>query len=513
MKLKNLLTIVVVSVLSAVAAIGLFKLFGGNNVVYNFPAENNGFETASYAESNLENAIPFDFTVAAEVGLPAVVHIRSTVERGNSESTRRRAPQSMEDFWEEFFGMPRGGQRQNLPPAIGFGSGVVISPDGYIVTNNHVIEDASEIKVTFFNSEVVDAKLIGTDPTTDIALLKVEEKNLNYLKFADSDQSKVGQWVAAIGNPAVGNDAYTLKSTVTAGIISSIGRSIGIIQGDRAIESFIQTDAVINRGNSGGALVNENGDLVGVNTAITSATGVYQGYGFAVPANLVKKVVTDLKDFGEVQRALLGISYQDIEMAKSRGFEVDTNEQEGLLIGEVLEGGAAEKAGLQDGDVLIEVDGTKVTHGVQNKLQEVIGRKRPGDVIDVVYKRNGNNRTTTVKLLSAEETDKNYESARNVTYFENLGLEIEEIDEDFMAELELEGAVRVSDVDRNGVLYQQSYGDITVGFIITSINGKAITNVTSAKNALRQSNNNSVRIEGFHESNPKYIHTYTFPIR
>ena len=515
MKFKNVLTIVAVSVLSAVAAIGLFKLFGGNDVTYNFPLENNGFETASYAADNKVEGVPFDFTKAAEKGLPAVVHIRSTVERGESGTAQqRRMPRSMDDFWEEFFGFPNDGENngRNLPPAVGFGSGVVISPDGYIVTNNHVIEDASEINVTFFDSKIVDAKLIGTDPTTDIALLKVEENDLPYLKFADSDQSKVGQWVAAIGNPAVGNDAYTLKSTVTAGIISSIGRSIGIIQEERAIESFIQTDAVINRGNSGGALVNEQGNLVGVNTAITSATGVYQGYGFAVPANLVKKVVTDLKDFGEVQRALLGITYQDIEMITSRGGELDTNEKEGLLIGEVLEGSAADKAGLKAGDVIIEVDGVLVTDGVINKLQEVIGRKRPGDRVEVIFKRNGNKRTNTVTLLSADETDQNYEMAKNVTYFENLGLEIEDMSDEQMEEFKLDGGVRVSDIDRNGVMYQRSYGDITVGFVITNINGKEISNVTSAKNALRQSNNRSVRIEGFHESNPKYIHTYTFPI-
>lgn len=513
MKYKNVLTIVVASVISAIAAVGLFKLFDADNVIYNFPPQNDGFETASYSEKVYQGGVPFDFTKAAEIGLPSVVHIRSTVDReAHNQRAEREMPRSMQDFWEEFFGVP-GGEPRNLPPAIGFGSGVVISPDGYIVTNNHVIENASDIQVTFYNRNVLDATLIGTDPTTDIALIKVDAKDLSYLKFADSDKIKVGQWVAAIGNPAVGNDAYTLKSTVTAGIISSVGRSIGIIQGERAIESFIQTDAVINRGNSGGALVDGKGNLVGINTAITTPTGVYAGYGFAVPSNLVKKVVTDIKEFGEVQRALLGITYQDIEMITSRGGEVDSKESEGLIVVDVIEGSAADNAGIEKDDVLIEVDGHTVADGVFNKLQGLIGRKHPGDKVKIVYKRNGNKRTTTATLLSAEKTDKNYAIVKNVTYFDNLGLEIEELENQMKEEFKIDGGVRVSGIDRSGIMYRSSYGDITVGFIITNINGKDISNVASAKNALKQTQYNSVRIVGFHESNPSNIYTYTFPIQ
>ena len=513
MKMKNVLTIVFVSMFSAVAAIGLFKVFGGDKVTYNVVPENNGFESVSYKKS--DNSGPFDFTRAADKGLPAVVHIRSTVDRSSAQGQSRgqRAPQSMEDFWDQFFGMPQGRQQGPLPPAIGFGSGVVISPDGYIVTNNHVIDNASEIKVTFYNSEVLDAKLIGTDPTTDIALLKVEEKDLAYLKFANSDNSRVGQWVAAIGNPAVGGDAYTLKSTVTAGIISAIGRNIGINQEELAIESFIQTDAVINRGNSGGALVNEEGDLIGINTAISTPTGVYAGYGFAVPSNLVKKVVTDIKEYGTVKRALLGVTYQDIEMVKSRGVEVETKEKEGLLIDAVSPASAAEKAGLKKGDVMTEVDGISVVEGKQNKLQEIIGRKRPGDVVKVVYKRNGAQKVTNVTLLSAEQTNENYQAARNVTYFEDLGLKLEELSNDEKNNLNIQNGVRVSDIDRNGALYQRSYGDITVGFIITNINGKEVSSISGAKNALKQSNGRSIRIEGFNENDPGSKFVYTFPIQ
>lgn len=509
MKMKNVFTIVVASVLSAVVAVALFKAFGGNKILYQNVAANDGFETASY--QNRAISAPFDFTDAAEIGLPAVVHIRSTVERNATD--QRQMPRSMEDFWDQFFGTPRGYEQGDLPPAMGFGSGVVISPDGYIVTNNHVIDNASEIKVTFFDSKIVDAELVGTDPTTDIALLKVKDTNLPYLKFADSDNVRIGEWVAAIGNPAVGGDAFTLKSTVTAGIVSAIGRNIGINTEELAIESFIQTDAVINRGNSGGALVNSEGNLVGINTAISTPTGVYAGYGFAVPANLVKKVVTDLKDFGEVKRALMGVQYQDIEYMKSIGGEPETSEKEGLLIKVVSAGSAADKAGLKVDDVLIKIDGIDVTDGKQNKLQEIIGRKRPGEVVEVEYIRGGNKRTTNVTLLSAEQTSENYETVKNVTRFDDLGLILEDLTKEELAELEIQGGVRVNDIDRNGVLFRRSYGDITVGFIITEINGIAVKDVATAKNALRQTEQGRIRIQGFNENDPSSRYTYTFPVQ
>lgn len=517
MKMKNILTIAFVSILSAVVAVGLFKVFGGDKVIYNVTPDDKGVETVSFKEDL--GAKPFDFVYAAEKGLPAVVHIRSTVGKNESQDEssqmRRQQPRSMDDFWEEFFGSPFQNRRtpRKQMPQVGFGSGVIISPDGYIVTNNHVIDGATEIKVTFYNSEIVDAELIGTDPTTDVALIKVDKENLKYLQFADSDETKVGEWVAAIGNPAVGGDAYTLKSTVTAGIVSAIGRNIGINREELAIESFIQTDAVINRGNSGGALVDHKGDLIGINTAISTPTGVYAGYGFAVPANLVKKVITDLKEYGEVKRALLGVQYQDIEMVKSRGGEIQTNEKEGLYVAQVSEGGAAAKAGLKKGDVLIRVDDKPVTEGEQNKLQEIIGRKRPGDVVKIDFVRDGKRKSTSAKLLSAEETSENYKSVKNVTYFEDLGLELEDLSTQQKEELSIDGGVRVKNIDRNGILYRRSYGDITTGFVITNINGRSVNDMSTAKNALKQTSRGSVRIEGFNEKDPSSRFVYTFPIQ
>lgn len=508
MKAKNLIIIALVSLVSAVSAVFLFNKFGKQKVVNQFIPVG-GAQQAAFKENSFKGG--FDFKKAAQKGLPAVVHIRSTVDTKNSTQQRRSA-NPMEDLMEQFFNTPRG-QDVKRRPSIGFGSGVIISPDGYIVTNNHVIDNATEIKVTFYDSKIVEAELVGTDPTTDVALLKVKESNLPYLQFANSDQAQVGEWVAAIGNPAVGGDAYALKSTVTAGIISAIGRNVGIIrqEQDLAIESFIQTDAVINRGNSGGALVDINGDLIGINTAISTPTGVYAGYGFAVPANLVKKVITDLKEFGEVKRALLGVQYQDIENVKSMGGEIDTKEKEGLLINNVSAGSAAEKAGLQPDDVIIKVDGKAVTDGQQNKLQEIIGRKRPGDVVKVTYKRNGKQYSTDVTLLSAEETTKNYKVAKNETLFEDLGLSLENLSKKQKEDFEIEGGVRVNQIDRRGLLYRGSYGDITTGFIITTINGIAVKNVDDASKALKKTRNGYIQIQGFNEQNPSQSYKYTFP--
>lgn len=506
MNLKQIGTIGIACFISAIAAVGIYSAFGGKKTVF-LDAESrpSSFQTASYSDSETTAQVPFDFTLAAKKGLPAVVHIRSTIQRMEAQ----RAPRSV---FDDFFGIPM--DRQGQPQrGVGFGSGVIISSDGYIVTNNHVIEDANEIEVILYDNESIEAELVGTDPTTDIALLKIKKSGLDFLKFADSDQIQIGEWVSAIGNPAVGQDAYTLKSTVTAGIVSAIGRNIGINQEDYKIESFIQTDAVINRGNSGGALVNVNGDLVGINTAISTPTGVYAGYGFAVPANLVKKVVTDIKDYGKVQRALLGVRYGDIESELSKGATLEdlgTKEKEGLLIDSVEPGSAAEKAGLKSGDVIIEVDGVDVTNDSTSHLQEIIGRKHPGDVVKLVYKRDGNKKTTSAKLMSAEDTAKNYDVARNVTDFKDLGIQVEDLTKSEKAKLDLTNGVRVKDSDQEGMMYQESYGDIAPGFIITKVNNKAVDSVTEFKNALRSTNTNVIRIEGIKQNEPNSSYIYQF---
>ncbi len=506
MKLRQIVTLSIACFVSAVAAVGLYQAFGGKKTVF---LDSNGpqstFQTASYSDTEHSPAYGFDFTQAAKKGLPAVVHIRSTVERMADVQTPR-------SLFDEFFGMP--GNPQQVPRrGVGFGSGVIVSDDGYIVTNNHVIEDANEIEVILYDNESIEAELVGTDPTTDIALIKIDKKDLDFLKFADSDNIQIGEWVAAIGNPAVGDNAYTLKSTVTAGIVSATGRNIGINQETYKIESFIQTDAVINRGNSGGALVNVDGDLVGINTAISTPTGVYAGYGFAVPSNLVKKVITDIKEYGHVDRALLGIMYADIEDMVSRGAtleDIGTKEKEGLLISSVQPESAADKAGLKEGDVIIKLDNVNVTNDALSKLQEIIGRKHPGDMVKITFKRDGKEKTTTAKLLSAKQTEKNSNSARNVTPIEDLGIELEELTKSEKENLNITNGIRVRESDENGILYRNSYGDITSGFIITKVNNKTIDSVTAFKNSVKSTNSNLLRIEGFNENNPSETYIYQF---
>ena len=314
-------------------------------------------------------AVPTDFVEAAEASVEAVVHVKITAERVQNYYN---------PFNDLFFGRPSTPQRQEVQ---GSGSGVILSEDGYIVTNNHVIKDAKEITVVTANNDEYDAVLVGTDPTTDIALLKIEAEGLQKITVANSDNVRLGQWVLAVGNP------FNLTSTVTAGIISAKGRDINIIDEQSAIESFLQTDAAVNPGNSGGALVNTGGQLVGINTAISSRSGSFEGYSFAVPANLMMKVVGDLKEFGRVQRAFMGINYNELNASLSE--ELDLKVNAGVYVANVVEGGAADDAGIEKGDVIINIDGKQVRTGAD--LTEAIGSHRPGESLDVVVNRNGRN--------------------------------------------------------------------------------------------------------------------------
>jgi len=277
------------------------------------------------------------------------------------------------------------------------GSGVVISKDGYIITNNHVVEDGTSVKITFSNNRELDAKIVGTDPTTDLALLKVDSDNLEPLKFGNSDNTKVGEWVLAVGNP------FNLASTVTAGIVSAKGRNIDILAGTNfSIESFIQTDAVVNPGNSGGALVNASGELIGINTAIMTESGGYEGYSFAVPANLVQKVITDLRDYGEVKRAVLGVTINNVTDQDARLYDLE--EVAGVKVNGIVAGGSADQAGLEKYDIILEVNSQKVKSVAS--LQETVAQFRPGDEISLLYVRDGElYRADNVKLKALEDTD------------------------------------------------------------------------------------------------------------
>ena len=331
----------------------------------NAPGSNAPISMASYSGQAAPQGIaPVDFTQAAERSVEAVVHVKTKYYR----------QQYVDPFYHFFFGRP---QQSQQPSAMASGSGVILSNDGYIVTNNHVIESANEIEVVLNDKRTFAAQLIGTDPNTDLALLKIEATNLPTIEIGNSDDLRVGEWVLAVGNP------FNLTSTVTAGIVSAKARSINILNSDMKIESFIQTDAAVNPGNSGGALVNTRGQLVGINTAIASQTGSYAGYAFAIPTAIMQKVVADLRQYGTVQRALLGIRMLDITQQVKDQLSLES--MEGVYVGEVISGSAADKAGMKAGDVIVQVDGRPIN--ASSQLQEQIGRKNPGDQSIILVRR------------------------------------------------------------------------------------------------------------------------------
>ncbi len=368
-----------------------------------------------------------NFVASAQVVTPAVVHVRSQIAY-TSRSER--------DPVQEFFGFPdpRGGQGEqgrNMP--VSSGSGVIISNDGYIVTNNHVVDGATKIDISLENNKRYEATVIGTDPTTDLALLKIEADNLPFVKFGDSDETNIGEWVLAVGNP------FDLNSTVTAGIISAKARNIGILQGvenNLQIESFLQTDAVVNPGNSGGALVNLAGELIGINTAIATRTGTFSGYSFAVPSTLVKKVMDDLMKYGAVQRGLLGVQIQSVSPELADYLDKTFPVEQGVYVGGVNDNSAGQEAGLKEGDIIISIDGKKVNN-VAN-LQELVARRRPGDKIDVEYIRDGKTKkvSATLKNFSGDTNIVKREVPKTYTF---EGLQFEDVKDETKAQLDVTG--------------------------------------------------------------------------
>lgn len=429
-----------------------------------FPKVGNHF--TSYSTDNYP-----DLTYAAENAVKAVVNIENIQK---SEPQRYQQRGGYNPFFE-FFGIPEeygdGGGYQSQPrERRSGGSGVIISNDGYIVTNNHVVDKASVLKVRLSDNRSYEAKLIGTDPTTDVALIKIDATDLPTLVFGNSETLRLGEWVLAIGNP------YDLQSTVTAGIISAKGRSLDVIPSQFSIESFIQTDAAVNPGNSGGALVNTKGELIGINTVIKSPTGSFAGYSFAVPTTIVKKVVTDLKEYGVVQRALLGIEFQKIDNGKifdidSRS-EIDIDEQSGLYVANVIKNGAAEAAGVKKGDVITSIDGIKLDNSVS--LQEYIATKRPGDNVNLELKRDGKVKQINITLRNRIGEEKMIKSDV-VDVVAALGGRFGEISEKDKKNLKIGSGVRVIGVEQGGLLAKAS---IRSGYIITHINDKAVNSVS-----------------------------------
>ena len=428
-----------------------------------------------------------DFSIAAERVTPSVVHIKSTVN-APAASRQNQIPPIFRDFFgDDFFG-GQGNRGMGMRPRVGSGSGVIISNDGYIITNNHVIKDAAKLEVVLNDNRSYEATIIGTDPNTDLALIKIDEKNLPAILLGNSDEIRVGQWVLAVGNP------FNLNSTVTAGIVSAKGRNINIINEKSAIESFIQTDAAINPGNSGGALVNLRGELVGINTAIASPTGAYSGYGFAVPVNIAGKIVEDLMEFGRVQRAMLGVSIREStsELAREKGFEF----KNGVYVESVGEGSAAAEAGIMPGDVIVKLDGKNIKSVSQ--LQEAIGRHRPGDKVEVHINRDEKENSLAVTLKNATGGSGMIEAPRS-EISSALGAEFETLSDEDLKELGIAGGVKVSRLFPGKI---KSQTGIRNGFIITKLNNKNIKSANQLLSELEKAEG-GVLIEGIYPANVK----------
>ena len=435
----------------------------------NMSVVRDGTDAAMFRTVNLMQDDWPDFTYAAESAVDAVVYVKVT-----STQTIQQGPGSIFDY---FFGFPQGGAPQQRE-RVGSGSGVIIREDGYIVTNNHVIDGATKIEVTLNNNKTYPATLVGTDPATDIALLKVEAAGLPVIPFGDSDKLRLGEWVIAIGSP------YDLRSTITAGIVSAKGRSMPNYTGEFKIESFIQTDAAVNPGNSGGALVDKAGNLVGINTAIYSQTGSYAGYSFAVPVNIVKKIAYDLMDFGSVKRAVLGITMAPIDDKIAE--ELKLSSRNGVYISEVSKGGAADKAGVKAGDILIAIDSIKVTSAPS--VQETVSRFSPGDEAVLTVIRDGKEKMIPVVFKGVSQENGTVTDDGSVAFY---GSSIKSADEKTLAKFGLKNGVEIVELGPGKLMEAGA----TEGFIILYVNDHPVKTPQDVIDIVKKSKR-TVFIEG-----------------
>ncbi len=482
MHTKKILTFALVATLGGLAAIGIGKFFDKKS-----DAAFTEAHMAKYASLSVETDRP-DFVSVAELVTPTVVHILTSVEGLKNENAQLNDPYG---FFKDFgFKI----EPQQMIPRGGSGSGVIISPDGYIVTNNHVVDGATKIKVVLNDKREYAAELIGKDRNTDLALLKIDEKNLAFAIQGNSDDVKVGQWVLAVGNP------FNLTSTVTAGIVSAKGRGLNLLRDPRnpetqyAIEAFIQTDAAVNPGNSGGALVAADGKLIGINAAIASETGQYAGYSFAIPVNLMKKVIDDLLKYGEVQRGLLGVQIQDVtsELADKEGLK----EVKGVYIAKVNEKSAAEDAGIKEKDVIITVDGENVNSS--NELQEKVGKRSPGEKVKVGVLRNN-------KALEFDVILKNKDGKIGIVKSEKiesnkvLDCEFETIPREERLKLKIANGVKVKKIGDKSPLKKAG---VPIGFIIIQIDKSMVATSAEVKSAL-EGRKGGILLEGINPDGSK----------
>jgi serine protease Do len=493
MKLKQILLIIAISAVSAIGSVWVYSK--ATQKKSSFVQSADGKVPVNYAGfyDNAANAgEPIDFTKAASAAVPAVVHIKTKIA---AKKISNQLPKShgndMQDLMDQFFNMPFGPQIQ--PEQRASGSGVIISEDGYIITNNHVISDggtgvADEITVTLSNKKTYKAKIIGKDASSDIAVLKIDGNSFPFLIYGNSDNVKLGQWVLAIGYP------LTLETTVTAGIVSAKGRNIGINgrQSNTPIESFIQTDAAVNQGNSGGPLINTDGQLIGINSAIYAPNGTYAGYSFAIPVNLVKKIVNDLIQYGDVKKPYLGVSADQDKMDAG----------DGAHIGDIAKDGAAASSDLKKGDVITKINNVPINSWTE--LQATVSSYNAGEKLSITYKRDGKERITTATLTSKTGT---YDQlAVSASIGSKLGADLETLDKKKALQYEIEGGVLVKKIIKDGLFSKTRMQD---GFIITSVNGIDITSIEELGQAIRNLRGESIQLEGMY---PGYSGIYRYPL-
>ena len=505
--MKKIGLLILVAFVGGVFAIGAYKLFE-NKALSGLSLDERQKTYFTNNPSEITSSTgAIDFTQAAAMVSPGVVHVRTTYSRSMNQGV-----DPFGDMFEDFFGRRRKiTPNQDAPAPTGKGSGVIVTSDGYIMTNNHVVQDAEKIEVILSDKRILQAKVIGKDKNTDLALIKIEATDLPIVKLGNSDDVRIGEWVLAVGFP------LTLESTVTAGIVSAKARKIGILTPelnrnnidpenpptDTSIESFIQTDAVINRGNSGGALVNTKGELIGINSAIASQSGTYEGYGFAIPVNLAKKVMDDFLKYGEVKRGYIGITFQELNADNAKS--LDTKEIDGLYINSVIEGGAADKAGMKKGDIIKKLNGTDISSS--SDLQEKIGIMRPGDKVQLTVLRDENLKSFDI-TLKGEETTRIASNNNNVTdVMSSLGAKFAPLNDITKKKYGVSSGVIVTEVKPEKVFDMY---DMPKGTIITSINGKAVNNNDQVLSALKQ-DNKMVTLQGIVPDGSRF--RVTFPVK
>ena len=513
--MKKIGLIVLAAFLGGAVAIGAYKLLERNYDSYSLTEKQNMMFANNPIKISSTGAV--DFVQAAAAVSPAVVHIKTTY---GSKSNESNGGGSMEDMFEQFFNNG-GGRRQRMPSAAS-GSGVILTPDGYIVTNNHVVDNADKIEVILSNRRKVTARVIGKDANTDLALIKVDVTGLPFVKMGNSDNVQIGEWVLAVGFP------LDLQTTVTAGIVSAKARNIGILNRENnqpltreeyeeyqrtgkrperpantAIESYIQTDAAINPGNSGGALVNANGELVGINAAIASQTGTNEGYGFAIPVNLAKKILEDFKQYGTVKRGFIGVSFRALDADAAEQLKI--KEINGLYVSDVVPNGGAEAAGIKEGDIIKKVDGIEIFDSPD--LQEKIGRMRPGDKVALtVLKTDGSTKNVNVTLKPESNislaSSKTVESKATGATISKLGAAFAPASSAVKAKYGVQNGVVVTGVTP-GKLFDNM--DVQKGLVITKVNGKPVNNANDIEKALPTSKDGKTTISGVGENG-----SYTF---